>query len=180
MDDASTEPDDDLVVVTSASTGLLVTGEPHSVNAYIEALHDRLHSLGQPVTATTVGDTVALGATVASVAYQRGNFVQLSQRSMELLANNQAIPGQTGGFVQGAVRGAKGRFGGTLEFRKVPLGPSQAAMLQTAAVAAALRVAVESVQASVEAVEGKVDELMARARARDIGPSSGTTRSSPN
>ena len=89
---------------------------------------------------------------------------------MELLSQHQMIPGQTAGFFQGAVRGAHGQFAGTLDFQTVSLAASQAAALQLAAATIALRVAVEDVQQAVAKVEGKVDELLARARANDVGP----------
>jgi hypothetical protein len=124
----------------------------------------------QPVTVLEVTDVGAAAAALSSVAASSASYVQLSQRSMELLSQHQMIPGQTAEFFQGAVRGAHGRFAGTLEFQPVSLVASQAAALQLAAATVALRVAVENVQQAVEKVGGKVDELLARARANDVGP----------
>jgi hypothetical protein len=67
----------------------------------------------------------------------------------------------------------------TLEFQPVSFAASQAAALELAAATIAQRVAVENVQQAVERVEGKVDELLARARANDIGPVLRITRCSP-
>jgi hypothetical protein len=155
---------------TVGETGVLVTGEPSAVSAYTAQLRNLASMWGQPVTVSEVADIGAAAATVTSLAASSGSYVQLSQRSMELLKQHQMIPGQTAEFFQSAVRGAQGRFAGTLEFRPVSLAASQAAALQLAAATIALRVAVENVQQAVERVEGKVDELLARARANDIGP----------
>jgi hypothetical protein len=65
---------------------------------------------GQPVTVSEVADVGAAAAAVTSFAASSGSYVQLSQRSMELLRQHQMIPGQTAKFFQGAVRGAQGRL----------------------------------------------------------------------
>jgi hypothetical protein len=155
---------------TVGESGVLVTGEQSAVSAYTAQLRNLASKWGQPVTVSEVADVGAAAAAVTSFAASSGSYIQLSQRSMELLRQHQMIPGQTAGFFQGAVRGAQGRFAGTLEFQPVSLAASQAAALQLAAATIALRVAVENVQQAVERVEGKVDELLARARANDIGP----------
>ena len=155
---------------TVHETGMLVTGEPSGVSAYTDQLRRYASQLGQPVTVSDVADVGAAAAAVASVVASAGSYIQLSQRSMELLRQHQMIPGQTAEFFQGAVRGAHGQFAGTLEFQTVSFTASQAAALQLTAATIALRVAVENVQQAVERVEGKVDELLARARANDVGP----------
>jgi hypothetical protein len=70
-----------------------------------------------------------------------------------VLKQHKMIPGQTAEFFQGAVRGAHGRFAGTIEFQPVRLAASQAAAMQLAAATVALRVAVENVQQAVAKVE---------------------------
>jgi len=112
----------------------------------------------------------AAAAAVTAMTAASGRYVELSERSMQLLSQHQMIPGKAAGFFQGAVRGGHGQFAGTLEFRTVSLAASQAAALQLAAATIALPVAVENVQQTVARVEGKVDELLARARANDVGP----------
>jgi hypothetical protein len=155
---------------TVHETGVLVTGQPSAVSAYTEQLRRQASQWGQPVTVSDVADVGAAAAAVTSVVASSGSYVQMSQRSMELLRQHQMIPGQTAEFFQGAVRGAHGQFAGTLEFQTVSLTASQAAALQLAAATIALRLAVENVEQAVERVEGKVDELLARARANDAGP----------
>jgi hypothetical protein len=155
---------------TVGETGVLVTGEQSAVSAYTAQLRRHANQWGHFVTVSELADVGAAATALSSFAASSRAYVQLSPRSMELLREHQMIPGQTAEFFQGGVRGAQGRFAGTLEFRPISFGPSQAAALQLAAATVALRVAVENVQQAVERVEGKVDELLARARANDIGP----------
>jgi hypothetical protein len=156
---------------TVGETGVLVTGEQGAVSAYAAQLSRMANQWGHPVTVSELADVGAAATAVSSfAAASSGAYVQLSSRSIELLRLHQMIPGQTADFFQGAVRGTHGKFAGTLEFQPISFGPSQAAALQLAAATVALRVAVENVQQAVERVEGKVDELLALARANDIGP----------
>ena len=167
---AGESPSDASLIFTVAKTGVLVTGEDSAVSTYTAHLHSQAARWGQPVTVSEVADVGAAAIALTSLAVSSGSFVQLSPRSLQLLSDHKLIPGQTDGFFQGAVRGARGQFAGGLEFQSVSLVASQAAALQLAAATVALRVAVENVQAAVERVEGKVDELLARARANDVGP----------
>jgi hypothetical protein len=159
-----------LLTFNVGETGVLVTGEQGAIAAYTAQLRHEADRWGQPVTVSEVSDVGAAGTALASVAASAGSYVQLSERSMALLKQHKMIPGQTAEFFQGAVRGAHGRFAGTIEFQPVRLAASQASAMQLAAATVALRVAVENVQQAVAKVEGKVDELLARARANDIGP----------
>ena len=154
----------------TGETGVLVTGDQGAVSAYTVQLRRQVTQWGQPVTVSDLADIGAAVTAVSNFVASSGAYVQLSRRSMELLREHQMIPGKTAEFFQGAVRGAQGRFAGTLEFQPVSLAASQAAALQLAAATIALRVAVENVQQAVEMVEGKVNELLARTRANDIGP----------
>jgi hypothetical protein len=86
-------------------TGVLVTGEQSAVSAYTAQLRNLASKWGQPVTVSEVADIGAAAATVTSFAASSGSYVQLSQRSMELLRQHQMIPGQTAEFFQGAAVG---------------------------------------------------------------------------
>jgi hypothetical protein len=157
------------LTIAMADAGLLVIGDPQVVSTYTQGLRQRSAEWGEPLTVSDVADVAAASAAVSSVAASAGSYVQLSHRSMELLAQHQLIPGQTNGFFQGTVRGVHGRFAGTMDFRTVSLVANQAAALQLAAATVALRIAVENVQQAVARVEGKTDELLARARADQVG-----------
>jgi len=89
---------------TVGETGVLVTGEQSAVSAYTAQLGNLARMWGQPVTVSEVADVGAAAAVVTSFAASSGSYVQLSQRSMELLRQHQMIPGQTAKFFQGAVR----------------------------------------------------------------------------
>jgi hypothetical protein len=158
------------LTLAMGDAGLLVVGDPQAVSTYTQRLRRRATELGEPLSVSDVADIAAASAAVTSVAASAGSYVELSQRGIELLSQHQLIPGQTSGFYQGAVRGAHGQFAGTLEFRTLSLAANQAAALQLAAATVALRLAVENVEQAVARVEGKTDELLARARADQIGP----------
>jgi hypothetical protein len=87
---------------------------------------------------------------------------------MKLLKAHKVIPG-TDGFNRMMVVNSKGKFAGQLQWQRVPLGPSQAMALQMFAVQMALKSAIASVEDAVERVEGKVDEVLALAKADRSG-----------
>ena len=86
---------------TVGETGVLVTGEQSAVSAYTAQLGNLARMWGRPVTVSEVADVGAAAAAVTSFAASSGSYVQLSQRSMELLRQHQMIPGQTAKFFQG-------------------------------------------------------------------------------
>ena len=121
------ETGDEIARLTFAvgETGVLVTGEQNAVSAYTAQLHRQVNGWGQPVTVSELADIGAAATALASFAVSSGAYVQLSQRSMELLRQHQMIPGQTAEFFQSAVRGAQGRFAGALELQPVSLDPAR-------------------------------------------------------
>jgi hypothetical protein len=83
---------------TVGETGVLVTGEQSAVSAYTAQLGNLARMWGQPVTVSEVADVGAAAAAVTSFAASSRSYVQLFQRSMELLRQHQMIPGQTAKF----------------------------------------------------------------------------------
>jgi hypothetical protein len=77
---------------TVGETGVLVTGEQSAVSAYTAQLGNLARMWGQPMTVSEVADVGAAAAAVTSFAGSSGSYVQLSQRSMELLRQHQMIP----------------------------------------------------------------------------------------
>jgi len=148
-------------------SGVLVTGESSDVSAYVERLR-RHDSFPVKPTVSNVTDAAAGASALAALSASSGQYVQLSQRSIELLRAHGAIPGQTPGTFYGFVRNASG-FAGNLEFTEVSLAASQAAALQLAAATVALKVAIANVQRAVELVEGKLDGLVTLANAKVLG-----------
>ena len=120
--------------------------------AAVAASTSQVNQWGQPVTVSELADIGVAATAVSSFAASSGAYVQVSRRSMELLRQHQMIPGQAAEFFQSAVRGAQGRFAGTIEFQPVSLAAGQAAALQLFAATIALRVAVEDVQQAVEKI----------------------------
>lgn len=93
---------------------------------------------------------------------------------MALLKHHQLVPsgkGSSWGFVRDSHR-----IRGALDFQKVDLGPQQLLSLQSAAVSLALRAAIKEVQAAVERVEGKLDDVLSLLRAERVGNMLGTRR----
>jgi hypothetical protein len=82
-----------------------------------------------------------------------------------------------GDTIPGVVRDKFGKIREHLELERVSLGPEQALALQTMAVQMALRAAIAEVQAAVERVEGKVDDILGLLRAERMGDALGTKRS---
>ncbi|NED60131.1 hypothetical protein G3I15_04230, partial [Streptomyces sp. SID10244] len=150
--------------------GLVLTGDQESVARYL----DRLRNVAGDTTdvvelsASKAANAAATAAGIANVAVQHGEFVRLSPASMKLLKAHKVIPG-TDGFNRMMVVNSKGKFAGQLQWQRVPLGPSQAMALQMFAVQMALKSAIASVEDAVERVEGKVDEVLALAKADRSG-----------
>lgn len=94
---------------------------------------------------------------------------------MELLKEHDLL--SKTGDISGVVRDPSGKIRGILDFEKVGgLGAEQALALQTAAATLALRAAIADVQAAVERVEGKVDDVLGLLRADRVGDIIGTKK----
>lgn len=70
----------------------------------------------------------------------------------------------------------KGKFAGNLRFDEIDFSPEQAVALQTAAASLALRSAIADVQAAVERVEDKIEDVQRHLRAQLNGDVIGTLR----
>ncbi|MGH3468619.1 MAG: hypothetical protein ACRDQF_12930 [Thermocrispum sp.] len=164
----------DLVVVGQPG-GVLVTGPPGAV----ESLVARFLEVAGPGVRSTVAaaaDVMAVAAQAGALAATHGEYVRLTARSMDLLKNHDLLP-KTGETITGVVRDPAGKIRGILDLEKVGgLGAEQALALQTAAATLALRAAIAEVQAAVERVEGKVDDLLGLLRADRVGDILGTRK----
>jgi hypothetical protein len=121
-----------------------------------------------------VADLGALGASVAAIGSSHGQYLKLTPRAMRLLQEHGQVPSGDGTF-WGFVRGRTG-FAGNLDFEAVDFSPEQMLSLQTAAVGLALRAAIKEVQAAVERVENKVEEISDLLASERIGDVLGTRR----
>lgn len=156
------------LTLTVTDAGVLVTGRPVDVSRYVTSLRSAPGLMERPF-ASNLSDSLAAATALKAMAEPAGEFVQLTQRSLELLEEFGAIPGRdTPGSFRAFVKDGRD-FAGNLEFSKVSLRPNQAAAMQLAAATVALKVAIADVQRAVERVEGKIDGLVTSANARVLG-----------
>ncbi len=147
---------------------LLVAGDERAVTGYLQALAGRgiEWARGQD-TALTQRAAFGLGSAVG-IAGTGGEYVKLSPGSLALLRQQHALP--TGdGYFHMTVRDQQSRFAGQLQWAPAELVGHQALALQTMATSAALMLAIREVAAAVEAVESKVDDVLALAEAQHVG-----------
>lgn len=150
--------------------GLILTGDQESVERYLDRLRSVAGDTADVVqlSRSKAANAAATAAGITNTTVQHGEFVRLSPASMKLLKANKVIPG-TEGFNRMTVVNSKGKFAGQMQWQRVPLGPSQAMALQMFALQMALTSAIASVEEAVERVEGKVDEVLALAKADRAG-----------
>jgi len=162
----------DLVVIQQPG-GVLVAGKPGAVESAVDRLVEIVGMDARPASATAA-DLAALVATGGAWATTHGQYLRLTARSMELLEQHGLVPTDRGSF-WGFVRDS-GRISGVLDFEKVNLAPQQMMALQTAAVSLALRAAIKEVQAAVERVGDKVDDVLGLLQADRVGDILGIRR----
>src|SRR6266508_1972828 len=154
--------------------GVLVAGDATAVESVVAQLVEIGGAGARIASSSTVADLAAAGSTAGALIATHGQYVRLTARSMELIEEHGLVQSEGGSF-WGFVRGSK-RITGVLDFEKVNLGPEQMMALQTAAVGLALRAAIKEVQAAVERIEGKVDDVIDLLRSARLGNVLGTRR----
>lgn len=130
---------------------------------------------GAAVGRSEMGAAAVVGSTAAVAAVSSRELYELTPAAKALIeqygwAENSA------GDLSGVVRQGRSSIAGHLSFDRTALGPEQVVALQTAAVAIALRSAIAEVEKAVAEVDGKVEDLQRRARAREIGEVVGLCR----
>lgn len=173
----ASSPGDGEVTFYVADDGLLCVGDRSVVDTYITALQ---HKAGQSlsdlgITRQSLLDVAAAGSALAALHAAGGEYFRMAPSSLAMFKELGAIPGADGYF-KGTVRAARGQWGANLDFQQVDFGPTEALSLQLAIATASLRAAIKDVQRAVERVEGKVDDLVARAEATALGEVIGTHR----
>lgn len=120
------------------------------------------------------GTLAGVAGSVAAVTSAGGDYYKLTAESAKKLHalgaqfdENQSMYG----FVKQGHQ-----FAGNLRFDQVSFGPEQALALQSAAVTMALRTAIADVQAAVERVEDKIEDVQRHLRAQLHGDVIGTLR----
>ncbi|OMB94477.1 hypothetical protein A5733_14930 [Mycobacterium sp. NS-7484] len=175
VDDASDEiaavvPQDGEVAVSVQPEGLLVTGDPSEIEAYVDRIRKvsghAIDVIG--VDKASVGNAAGLAAGAAAFLGQSAKFVQLHPESVKAIQKGDLIPG-TDGFYRMMTRGADKKFVSQLQWKQANLTPTRMMSLQMVAVQMALKTAIAEVEASVERVEGKVEEVLRLAHANRSG-----------
>ena len=146
--------------------GVLVSGSADAVRSLVAQLTE---VAGTQLASSPVVPTEALAvfATGYADGATSGQYVRFTPQSEQLLQQYGAVPNSTGGF-HTFVRGDTG-ITGNLEWAATGAGPERALAFQTAAIGLALRTAVKNVEAAVERVEDKVDQVAALLRAERLG-----------
>lgn len=153
-------PDGDLLL-WKEEDGLVVMGAEHDRRRFLSAL-------GTPVT------SAGIGGSMAAMTSAGGDYYKLTAASAAKLAELGPRFDENGSMF-GFVRSGN-QFAGNLRFDQVAFGPEQALALQSAAVSLALRSAIADVQAAVERVEDKIEDVQRHLRAQLNGDVIGTLR----
>ena len=177
-DSIPTAGNDDLVV-WSEDGRFLVAGEPGAVDRFVEHLAPerelRVGSAG-PIADTLMGLSASAGLMTRPAAQGR-RYVEVSSRQWDLL-KQQGIPDAKGTYMP-MLRGKPGNPGQFSEqIRMRPVGGLNPAMANptTAVALAALRMAIEELQESVDAIAADVSDLRRIAETAEIGNLAGVYR----
>ncbi len=147
---------------------LLVAGDEGAVTGYLRALAERGIEWARGED-TALTQKAAFGlASAVGIAGTSGEYVKLSPGSLALLRQHHVVPAGNGYFHM-TVRDQQSRFAGQMQWAPAELVGHQALALQTMATSAALMLAIREVSAAVEAVESKVDDVLALAEAQHVG-----------
>ena len=164
-------PHEGEVAVSIQPEGLLVAGDPSEIDAYVERIRGvaghAVDVIG--VDKAALGNATGLAAGAASFLGQTAKFVQLHPDSVKAIQKGQLIPGSERGFYRMMTRGADKKFVSQLQWKQAHLTPTRMMSLQMVAVQLALKSAIAEVEASVQRVEGKVEEVLRLAHASRSG-----------
>src|SRR6185369_6209421 len=174
---AAPQHDPGELTVYVAEDGLLCVGDRTVVDTYIAALQRKAgRSLSDlAIDRQSLLDIGAAASALEALHATGGEYFQMSPSSLENFKNLGVVPGADGYF-KGTVRSANGQFFANLDFQQVSLAPTRAISIQLAVATASLRAAMKDVERAVERVEGKVDDLAARAHAATLGDVLGSHR----
>lgn len=119
-------------------------------------------------------DAAGIASSAAALTSAGGDYYKLTAESAAKLASLGKQLDENNSMY-GFVRSGN-QFAGNLRFDQVAFAPNQALALQSAAVSLALRSAIADVQAAVERVEDKIEDVQRHLRAQLNGDVIGTLR----
>ncbi|MCF6376430.1 hypothetical protein L2K70_02330 [Nocardioides KLBMP 9356] len=168
-------PDGPDVHVVLDENGVLVVGPPEGRSRAFKLVLEPLGGIGSQVSKRSLADTAAVAGSAAAVMAAGADYFSLTAEGAAKLAQFHEKAAPNGGMY-GFVMNDSGQFAGQLTFDRASLVGGQALAMQTAATSMALRTAIAEVQAAVERVEERVDDIQRRLRAQQIGQVIGTHR----
>jgi hypothetical protein len=161
---------DNEVTLAVVGDGLVCLGDRTAMDNYIAHVQTvsrrSLRDLG--VTTQSLTDLAAAASTLEAFHAEAGQYFRMSPESLATFREANVIP-DADGYFKAFIRGDHGQFAGNYDLQRVTFGAEQAMSLQLAMATASLRAAIKDVQKAVERVEGKVDRLVALAKAQMRG-----------
>lgn len=162
----------DEVMVWSEQGRLLLAGEPDSIDRYLEQIKPQAQlDVGK---LKNVADGVAMLAGARGTASAGSRYVQLTPESWKKLTARGTVPDRAGAYHMFVRK--DGKFAGNLRWKPAPMSATRAVSLQTAAMSAALRLAIQDVQSQVEEVAHDVADLKRIAESAEVGNLAGLYR----
>ncbi|SEP88018.1 hypothetical protein SAMN04488583_1339 [Mycobacterium sp. 88mf] len=165
----------DDVEVSMQAGGLMVSGDPRAVDAYLSQLRvfagKTMRVTG--VNKSSISHAAGMLAGMTGILADSGKYVQLHPDSVNALRVGNWIPG-TDGYYRMMTRGGDGLFLQQLQWAPAHIAPTQMAALQLIAVQMALKAAIANVEEAVRRVEGKVESILTLAQATRAGDVLGT------
>ena len=156
------------VVLAAEGDAVLLGGDPAAVQLVVREL-ERLTGPGARRLKGAAADSTSALATVWGLHASAAEYVRFSPEAMQRLRELGRIPSSSNtGYFRSFVRDGR-LFAGNLDWAPVDVNPTQALMVQQAALAFALRAAIRDVAEAVQRVEGKVDILVNMVRAERAG-----------
>lgn len=168
-------PDGPEVHVVIDDHGVLVVGPTEGRPRALERALEPLGDVARQVSKRSLTDGAGVAASALAVGAAGAEYFSLTADGATKLAQFHQKNAASGGMY-GFDMNDSGRFAGQLTFDKASLVGGQALALQTAATSMALRTAIADVQAAVERVEDRVEDVQRRLRAQQIGEIIGTHR----
>lgn len=157
--------------------GFLLAGDPGAVQRVVDMLTTIHHEDDYPAAdlpTQPVAEALAVYATGFADGATSGQYIRHTSGSTRLLEAHGAIPSGSGGFR--AIVHDGNRIAGQLDWEVVSMGPERALAFQNAAIGMALQTAIKNVEAAIERVEDKVDQVIGLIRVGRIGDVIGTRR----
>lgn len=162
--------DSDEVEVSIQADGLVVSGDPQAVEAYLSRLRTVAGRTMQVtgINSSSVSNAAGFLAGMAGILADSGKYVRLHPDSVTALRVGNWIPG-TDGYFRMMTRGGDGMFLQQLQWAPTQIAPPQMLAVQLIATQMALRTAIADVEKAVRRVEGKVESVLNIAQATRAG-----------